>query len=1019
MDADRDQRYSGALSPLTPHAVIRYWVAQVAVRAQPAGQFVNAGYRRLAWGAAAIVMMLAPVAESRWLRPGRRNPAQLAVKPDTASAGNPPVPAALSAQSQAQPVKVTRTPSGMRVVDKRKPGIRPAGADSGSAGAAGEGPAQPRSVDQAQQQGRWRRAVVEASEAVWFSMLGKLIRAGRRTPLPVASDADIGRCAWHRSACRQLLRDKPGRAEYLSELIDLAADETTGDWRSPVVWWVKRRVGPAHLARFVQAELVRPRHAALADRRLILLLRLAGHAVAALPDGDARAVLRTALACARKPVDPYVANGLTLASRSVVTVLLEQRPELDEIVTSTLELQAGESQMPPDQPLSVDARLLALATRDRAPDFGAALSRAAVKAGFGPPQMEAAARLADAPLARPPRLRESERILAPLAAVVFVTGRSLPWLTPVVVAAGVGTATHLLRWAPAHTMISEGDSIALLALLAAVNVFTVQLSASRLPGVIARSAGQPWELFFSYSAALTLLGVSVFRAHAAWLVAASSWAALAALVLFSAGLLPAMFRLLRRTDAGRAAGGYVARTLPMARVAGRRLGRIQARAVEMREALETVPAVRMSPDAFAGEWSRNIAAHARGFFMPSRAGMRRLLAHGTFREGMRLRVFAGLGTIVGSGDDIVSLIPARDQMITRSLARQSGRTLRTRSCSRVEDVATGAVALTQMALDLANAGDIGTARTVTQNVLRLVAEHTAAARHARTQMFRRQELRARAAAGGLRPAVQTAQASVRARDTSIVPVVPALRDSLRIAVRGRLESRKDLFNVPGTVIEQLLSSSGQAEVAVSMVIFSVPAEASKSAAGSSVAAELLRIAGVRALELRDSTTFEQVLDQLGKHSSNGTEAWDVADVTGVLAATACRFDVWLAKRAIDRALAQIAVSSVGEASADAWAARRRLIVLWRAGAAGLACGAMSVAVHAADKIFEFHAQDALETLASDRGLIAWEAARSNLHSGYLGDQAEDALTNFGTFLNNIRPVFNHLGEGEATQANSS
>jgi hypothetical protein len=80
-----------------------------------------------------------------------------------------------------------------------------------------------------------------------------------------------------------------------------------------------------------------------------------------------------------------------------------------------------------------------------------------------------------------------------------------------------------------------------------------------------------------------------------------------------------------------------------------------------------------------------------------------------------------------------------------------------------------------------------------------------------------------------RSTAQAAQAGARARDLSIVPVVPALRDSLRIAVRGRLESRKNLFNVPATVIEQLLSSSGQADTAVSMVTFSVPAEASAAA----------------------------------------------------------------------------------------------------------------------------------------------------------------------------------------------
>lgn len=1019
--AVRDQRYSWALSPLPPRAVIRYWTTRVAAHTQQAGRFVSASNRRLARGVAAIMMMLALLAESRRLRPSRPTQTRLAMKPDTASDGNPPTAASSpSSQSQAPVPKVTVTPAGVRVVDKRRAAVRPATAEPGGAGAVAESLTQPQPADEVQQQSRWfARAVTKVSDAVWFPMLGRLIRAGRRTPLPMAPDLDVGRYAWRHTACRQLLRDKSGRAECLPELIDLAADETAGDWRSPVVWWAKRHVSPADLVRFVQAELIRPGHAALPDRRLILVLRLAGHAAAALPDGDARAVIRTALACARKQVDPYSANGLTLVARSVVSILLEQRPELDEIVISALELQAGESQMPPDRPLPVEARLLAIATRNRAPDFGTTLSRAAVKSGFGPAQMEATARLADAPFARSARLREAERIRAPLAVVMFVMGRGLPWLTPVVVAAGVGIATHLLRWAPAHTMISVGDSIALLALLAAVNVFTVQLSASRLPGVIARSAGQPWELFFSYSAALTLLGLSVFRAHAAWLVAASSWAVLAALVLFSAGVLPAMFRLLRRTDAGRAAGGYVARTVPMARVAGRRLGRIQARAVEMREALETVPAVRMSPDAFAGEWSQNIAARARGFFIPSRAGMRRLLAHSTFGEGMRLRVFAGLGTIVGSGDDIVSLIPARDQSVTKSLARQAGRRLRTRSCSRVEDVATGAVALTQMALDLANAGDIGTSRTVAQNVVRLVTEHTAAARRARTQMFRQQEMRVRAAEGGLCRAVQAAQVGVRARDTSIVPVVPALRDSMRIAVRGRLESRKDLFNVPGAIIEQLLSSSGQADAALSMMIFSVPAEASESAAGSSIAAELLRIAGVRALELRDSTTFEQVLDQLGKHSSNGTEIWDAAEVTGMLAATACRFDVRLAKRAIDRSIAQIAVSPVDETGAAALAARRRLIVLWRAGAAGLACGAISVTVHAANKLLECHMQDALDTLATDRGLIAWEAARSNLHSGYLGDHAKDALANFGTFLKGIKPVLTHPDEGEVTQANSS
>ena len=85
MDAVRDQRHSWALSPLTPRAVIRYWTARVAVHVQRAGRFVGTSYRRLAYGVAVIMMMLAPLAESRRLRQSRRTQAQPAMKPDTAS----------------------------------------------------------------------------------------------------------------------------------------------------------------------------------------------------------------------------------------------------------------------------------------------------------------------------------------------------------------------------------------------------------------------------------------------------------------------------------------------------------------------------------------------------------------------------------------------------------------------------------------------------------------------------------------------------------------------------------------------------------------------------------------------------------------------------------------------------------------------------------------------------------------------------------------------------------------------
>jgi hypothetical protein len=975
------------------------------------GQLAVTSGRWLAWMAAATLMSAADaMGPRRTKQPKRANSDPTRTPARTQDDDGAAATAAVDLDVASPPAKVTVTPTGLRIIDKRKISVPPTTANHGPA-VIREARIEPAPATVGQKVRRVRQAIVDAARAFWFPLLGRLIRAARRTPLPTGvSDAELGRYAWQRTSCRQLLCDKPGQDECWSELINLAADETAGDWRLPVVWWLNRHVPPVALARLVAAEVDGRSGGTLADRRLTLALRLAGHAAAALPDREARAALGRALALARRPVNPYESNGPTLVARSVAATLLEQRPELDELVQNSLALQKGESRMEPDAPLPVEARLLAIALRNRAHDFGTGLTKTVVKAGLGPTQLEAAARLADATLARPPRLPAAEPTRAPMATAGLGVRRVLPWLTPPLVGACVGAATNLGGWKAAPSTVSLGESIALLALLAAVNVFTVQLSASRLPGVVARLAGQPWQLFFSYSAVLTLMGLAIFRARAPWVVAASSWATLATLMLFVVGLLATMFLLLRRTDAGRAAAAHVTTTLPRARAAGRRLGRIQATAVEMREALETIPAVKTSPEAITGEWSQDVAARTRGFFLPSRAGIRRLLARSEFSSGMRLRIIAGLGRIVNSGETIASLVPGRDQTVNRGLARQAGRQLRTHSCRYVEEVATGAVALTRLALDLAKAGDIGTANTVAQNAVRLIGEHTGAARAARTQMFRRQALRAQAAnPGGFRDMVRLAQADARARDTQLVPVVPALRDSLRAAVASELDSRDNFFDVQETVIKPLLSASGEAEAAVSMLTFAVPSDAKETSAGSSTMTELLRLAGVRALELGASLTFEQVLERLDKLSRRTTGASDAVGITSVLAATACRFDVKLSRLAIDNALAQIAASSP---EASARAARRRASALWRVGAAGLACGALSIAVYVARKLFELGEQDLVIVQASDEGLIATEAARASVRGGYLGEQAMDSLASFGTFLSDLAPLFSLLAEGE-------
>ncbi|HEX3956622.1 MAG TPA: hypothetical protein VHZ03_08315, partial [Trebonia sp.] len=198
-------------------------------------------------------MMLASLVHAVRLRRTRRVPGRPAGEP-AAPASTPP-PGSLA--TQAPPAETTETASGMRITDKRSAAARAAAAGPTQSTAAAESPARQ----------LWAAGLPLAAATLCFTVLGLLIQAGRRTPLPGAPATEAGRCAWRRAACRQVLRDRPARPGNLAELIALAADGGAGDWREPVLWWAKRRVSPAQLTSFVQAELVATPRSAITGRR--------------------------------------------------------------------------------------------------------------------------------------------------------------------------------------------------------------------------------------------------------------------------------------------------------------------------------------------------------------------------------------------------------------------------------------------------------------------------------------------------------------------------------------------------------------------------------------------------------------------------------------------------------------------------------------------------------------------------------------------------------------------------------
>jgi hypothetical protein len=169
------------------------------------------------------------------------------VSPDPAATDNP-VPKA----------HVTLTSSGARIVDKRRVSIEPTlPAISTSV----TGVTEPEKLGKVRQPRyrRWR-GIIRAVDIVWLRLLGRLIRTAKRTPLPSGlSSAALGRLALTRPVCRALLCDKPD--PRWRELVDMAvggAEVSYGDWRMPVVWWLKRHISPADLVAYVHGALRAP-----------------------------------------------------------------------------------------------------------------------------------------------------------------------------------------------------------------------------------------------------------------------------------------------------------------------------------------------------------------------------------------------------------------------------------------------------------------------------------------------------------------------------------------------------------------------------------------------------------------------------------------------------------------------------------------------------------------------------------------------------------------------------------------
>jgi hypothetical protein len=772
------------------------------------------------------------------------------------------------------------------------------------------------------------------------------------------------------------------------DVYPLAADQMLGE--PAVQWLLHHGSGDGALTAAVHRALVAP--ASSGDALLYAALLLIPVVAASLSREQATTVWEFCLKHSAEPTDPYNPILLTEFARQGAVELLAERSELDLDIGSALPPYVGPT-------LAVAAELLASGLRRRAPDGGRALT--AVLGSWSPSSAGALAfaRATDGTVAQV-AAPEAKRSWAALAGQqLYRLARNITALLAGPAVSGVVVwYTHLHHWRASAVTPGIAEAIAALTVVATVNIFTVQLSAQRLPGAIARVAGRPALIVASYSLTVTMVILSVFSDEIRLGAAAAGWARIILLVIFLFTFVGAMYVIVRRTDPQHGAEAFAAGTSAAHRAAGRRLGRAQAKAVSTRALLSDLIGFEQGIEPeLVGVRTRIFATH-RGLLLPSPRRLRRIAAISSVADGsVRIRISPGIGTTVSRGEQIAAILPASSTIVPKRLPRRVDAALRVRGMRRLDDVGTSAVALVAMAVELAGSGDVGSAYAVAEVAAERVSEHVVATRAARRRQLARAARHAvrverRHPPHTLRTNVESASAAVRARDNKPAPAIPALRDTVKATVRARLTDERQLADVTEKILGALLRHSELADSAAAMAVLAVPDDWERVRAHPSAVVEILIMSGVRALELRDRGTIALVRDRL-QHLSDGHLEWTV-DGASVLTALTC----WLAPDTADEMFDWYVKLAAGVRATSG-------LYLCRIGGAALLAGVPSIAVRAAQAILQMSSD--LHVL---RGIILGdlirtrEVAQSDMRGGYLGRSPADALADFLTLAERLRPV---------------
>ncbi|WP_182526630.1 hypothetical protein [Nocardioides dongkuii] len=707
------------------------------------------------------------------------------------------------------------------------------------------------------------------------------------------------------------------------------------------------------------------------DLMLLQVPRVAGR----LTEAQAIQLFKTLWPFASALHDPYDPGAKKPVTASALVRLVAQRPEVETELVALAKSLSGYQR-------SEAVDLLARGVRARGQAAPAAFIQVATTMPMTP-----------AELARFAQVAETAQRISPSGVAIksdldirqwrLAVSKLLELLLAIVPAPALIAALLILnppspKWLGniAVVQIPVDAAVAIVALIATVNVFTVQLSTQRLPGTVARAASQPRILLGAYIAAGALLMSILFTPAsppALWVPMQS-----AAALLSIGWLAVALGRIFGKTDTAEACRTFVDQNIARWARTGRRFGKSQARAVQLQRSVESLPFIKFSGAEMLGHDVVLIKSEGRGVTLPNRRTLRKALTAEQFATGGYLQIVHSFGLVVGAGETVAVVRPPAGASVPVALQRQISDMLRPRSAKALEDVSTQTVNLVSLALNTVGSGESRIGESVAEQASRIIRAHMAGVQSSRRKTHER---------------LASVDGSRSESERQVYPVDPMLRDAVRVLVDGARGLRSGDARAAEVVLDACLAASGPADH-VPVMVASALTDLDHGSLAPEFMASCLRSAGIRSIQLRQRDVFDMIVRQIAALANDADHEVQAIRSLAALGSACARLEPTL--------------FGVAWRWVEAWASKSTnsteiTRVVMQMGAASLESGVFAAALECGEYINDSGHLAELSRLA-DLDHVFAEASAAALWSVYLGLVPTDSLERFRDLAHSLQDV---------------